>query len=66
MLDLDLGLFFFFFLIFSLWNCKIDFLLLPSIVDFFKELPQFVVKTRSVLSGLYGTDWENRLEVFTC
>ncbi|PON58464.1 Retinoblastoma-related protein [Parasponia andersonii] len=33
-----------------------------NIVDFFKELPQFVVKARSVVSSLYGTDWESRLE----
>ena len=34
-----------------------------SIVDFFKELPQFVVKAGPILSNLYGADWENRLEV---
>lgn len=34
-----------------------------SIVEFFKELPQFVVKAGPVLSNLYGPDWENRLEV---
>ncbi|KAL5570586.1 hypothetical protein UlMin_027161 [Ulmus minor] len=34
-----------------------------NIADFFKELPQFVVKAGSILSKLYGTDWENRLEV---
>lgn len=32
-------------------------------MDFFKELPQFIVKAGSILSGRYGTDWENRLEV---
>ncbi|GJS84763.1 retinoblastoma-related protein [Tanacetum coccineum] len=32
-------------------------------VDFFKELPQFVVKTGPVLSDLYGSDWETRLQV---
>ena len=36
-----------------------------SIVDFFKELPQFVVRAGSVLSSLYGPDWENRLEVLS-
>ncbi|MCI08944.1 retinoblastoma-related protein 1-like, partial [Trifolium medium] len=30
--------------------------------DFFKELPQFVVKAGPILSNLYGSDWENRLE----
>ena len=34
-----------------------------SIVDFFKELPQFVVKAGPTLSNVYGADWENRLEV---
>lgn len=34
-----------------------------SIVDFFKELPQFVVKAGPTLSNIYGADWENRLEV---
>ncbi|XP_010464991.1 PREDICTED: retinoblastoma-related protein 1-like [Camelina sativa] len=33
-----------------------------NIVDFFKELPQFVVKAGSVLGELYGADWENRLQ----
>ncbi|KAF7836195.1 Retinoblastoma-related protein 1 [Senna tora] len=33
-----------------------------NIMDFFKELPQFVVKGGPVLSNIYGTDWENRLE----
>ncbi|GLT64968.1 hypothetical protein SLA2020_374270 [Shorea laevis] len=33
-----------------------------NIVDFFKELPQFVVKAGPVLSNMYGEDWENRLE----
>lgn len=36
-----------------------------SIVDFFKELPQFLVKAGPVLSNIYGADWENRLEVLT-
>ncbi|KAL0007244.1 hypothetical protein SO802_008746 [Lithocarpus litseifolius] len=34
-----------------------------NIVDFFKELPQFVVKAGPTLSNVYGADWENRLEV---
>ncbi|KAK7822120.1 retinoblastoma-related protein [Quercus suber] len=33
-----------------------------NIVDFFKELPQFVVKAGPTLSIVYGADWENRLE----
>ncbi|KAF7801081.1 retinoblastoma-related protein-like [Senna tora] len=32
-----------------------------NIMDFFKELPQFVVKG-PILSKIYGTNWENRLE----
>lgn len=36
-----------------------------SIVDFFKELPQFLVKSGPILSNIYGADWENRLEVLT-
>ncbi|GKV39649.1 hypothetical protein SLEP1_g47391 [Rubroshorea leprosula] len=34
-----------------------------NIVDFFKELPQFVVNAGPVLSNLFGEDWENKLEV---
>ncbi|XP_028053468.1 retinoblastoma-related protein [Camellia sinensis] len=33
-----------------------------NIVDFFKELPQFIVKAGPILSNQYGTDWEKRLE----
>ncbi|MED6145195.1 Retinoblastoma- protein 1 [Stylosanthes scabra] len=33
-----------------------------NIADFFKELPQFVVKAGPILSNIYGSDWENRLE----
>lgn len=33
-----------------------------NIVDFFKELPQFLVKAGPVLSKMYGEDWENKLE----
>jgi retinoblastoma-like protein 1 len=41
------------------------YLVLNSVPDFFKELPQFVVKAGPILSNLYGSDWENRLEVLT-
>ncbi|XP_077212332.1 retinoblastoma-related protein-like isoform X2 [Tasmannia lanceolata] len=34
-----------------------------SVVEFFKEMPQFFVKTGHILSKLYGVDWEKRLEV---
>ncbi|RXI01465.1 hypothetical protein DVH24_014814 [Malus domestica] len=34
-----------------------------STVYFFKELPQFVVKAGSILSNIYGVDWENKVEV---
>ncbi|KAJ9702224.1 hypothetical protein PVL29_004118 [Vitis rotundifolia] len=33
-----------------------------NIVDFFKELPQFIVKVGPILGNLYGPDWEKRLE----
>ncbi|OVA17341.1 Retinoblastoma-associated protein [Macleaya cordata] len=33
-----------------------------SIVDFFKEMPQFNLKVGPVLKKLYGADWEKRLE----
>jgi len=40
-------------------------LLIPcSIVDFFKEMPQFCLKVAHILTGLYGSDWEKRLEVY--
>lgn len=33
-----------------------------NIADFFKELPQFVVKAGPILSNRFGSDWENKLE----
>ncbi|CAH2053914.1 unnamed protein product [Thlaspi arvense] len=42
--------------------CQILRALKLNIVDFFKELPQFVVKAGPVLCELYGADWENRLQ----
>jgi len=41
------------------------YLVLNSIADFFKELPQFVVKAGPILSNRFGSDWENKLEVLT-
>lgn len=41
------------------------YLVFNSIAEFFKELPQFVVKAGPILSNLYGPDWENKLEVLT-
>lgn len=32
-------------------------------VEFFKELPQFLAKAGSTLKSLYGDDWEKRLQV---
>ncbi|KAL3655900.1 Retinoblastoma-related protein 1 [Castilleja foliolosa] len=32
-----------------------------NIVDFYRELPQFLIKVGSVLSNLYGEGWEKRL-----
>ncbi|XP_066351614.1 retinoblastoma-related protein 3 [Miscanthus floridulus] len=34
-----------------------------NIVDFFKEMPQFCLKVAHILTGLYGSDWEKRLEL---
>nr|AFJ64575.1 retinoblastoma-related protein [Brassica juncea] len=42
--------------------CQILRALKLNIVDFFKELPQFVVKAGPVLCELYGADWEIRLQ----
>lgn len=33
------------------------------VADFFKEMPQFSLKAGHALNGLYGSDWEKRLEV---
>ncbi|KAL0385259.1 UNVERIFIED_CONTAM: Retinoblastoma-related protein [Sesamum radiatum] len=33
-----------------------------NIIDFYKELHQFLIKVGSILSKLYGGDWEKRLE----
>lgn len=33
-----------------------------NLVDFFKELPQFIVKIGPILSNMYGADWEKKLE----
>ncbi|PIA41331.1 hypothetical protein AQUCO_02200027v1 [Aquilegia coerulea] len=33
-----------------------------NIIDFFKEMSQFVLRAGPVLSNLYGADWEKRLE----
>lgn len=42
--------------------CQILRLAKLNIVDFFKELPHFIVKAGPILSNIYGADWENRLE----
>ncbi|KAK2973821.1 hypothetical protein RJ640_011749, partial [Escallonia rubra] len=33
-----------------------------NIVEFFKELPQFIVKVGPIFSNLFGAEWEKRLE----
>ncbi|GAB2230323.1 hypothetical protein Droror1_Dr00014585 [Drosera rotundifolia] len=33
-----------------------------NLVDFFQELPQFVIKVGPSLRNMYGSDWEKRLE----
>jgi hypothetical protein len=49
----------------SLVLISVFLLLIPcSIVDFFKEMPQFCIKVAHVLTGLYGSDWEKSLEVY--
>jgi len=52
-----IAFFFFFCLLLS------SYFVFCSLVEFFKELPQFLVKAGPILSDLYGADWENRLEV---
>ncbi|CAN8269422.1 unnamed protein product [Cochlearia groenlandica] len=42
--------------------CKILRALKLNMVDFFRELPQFMIKAGPVLCELYGADWENRLQ----
>lgn len=42
--------------------CQIMKLLNISIVDFVNDMPEFVLKTGHILSKLYGSDWEKRLE----
>ena len=32
--------------------------------EFFREMTQFCIKVAHILTGLYGSDWEKRLEVF--
>ncbi|KAJ4821805.1 hypothetical protein Tsubulata_036389 [Turnera subulata] len=33
-----------------------------NISDFFKELPQFIIKAGPILSSMYGSDWETKLQ----
>ncbi|KAH9752318.1 hypothetical protein KPL71_014645 [Citrus sinensis] len=43
--------------------CHILRVMKPNLVDFSKELPQFLVKFGPMLSNTYGADWQTRLEV---
>ncbi|WOL03887.1 retinoblastoma-related protein [Canna indica] len=43
--------------------CQILRMFKLNVVDFFKEMPQFCLKAGYILTGLYGSDWEKRLEV---
>jgi len=52
------------FVVWSFINCYV-YLVLNNIADFFKELPQFVVKADPILSNRFSSDWENKLEVLT-
>lgn len=38
-------------------------ILFCSMVDFFKELPQYLIKAGAILNQMYGADWKNKLEV---
>ncbi|CAN7010636.1 unnamed protein product [Brassica rapa subsp. trilocularis] len=42
--------------------CQILRALKLNIVDFVRELPQFIVKAGPVLCEIYGADWESRLQ----
>lgn len=33
-----------------------------NLIDFFKEIPQFVIKAGAIVSGIYGANWDSRLE----
>ncbi|XP_008797098.2 retinoblastoma-related protein-like isoform X2 [Phoenix dactylifera] len=43
--------------------CKILRAAKLNVVAFFKEVPQLSLKASRILSGLYGSDWEKRLEL---
>lgn len=38
-------------------------LLTCSVVEFFKELPHFLVKVGPIVQQMYGDEWEKRLQV---
>ncbi|KAK4794927.1 hypothetical protein SAY86_012921 [Trapa natans] len=42
--------------------CQILKLAKLNMVDFFKELPQYLIKTGAILSQMYGADWKNKLK----
>lgn len=46
-----------------LWLVIREFFFFCSIVDFYRELHQFLIKVGSILSNLYGENWEKKLEV---
>ncbi|XP_030465706.1 retinoblastoma-related protein [Syzygium oleosum] len=33
-----------------------------NIIEFFKEIPQFVIKAGPIVSGIYGANWDSKLE----
>ncbi|KAJ6850470.1 retinoblastoma-related protein isoform X1 [Iris pallida] len=43
--------------------CQILRAFMLNVVDFFKEMPQLSLKAGYILSGLYGSGWEKRLEL---
>ncbi|XP_031388847.1 retinoblastoma-related protein isoform X2 [Punica granatum] len=42
--------------------CQILRLANLNLVDFFKELPQYLIKARAILDHMYGADWKSKLE----
>ncbi|XP_020088417.1 retinoblastoma-related protein [Ananas comosus] len=47
----------------SITLCQILRVFKLKMVDFFKEMPQFCLKVGHILRGIFGSDWEKRLEL---
>ena len=63
---LEIPLFLYFLLVSGEFFVIIPLDIFFSIVDFFKELPQFIIKSGPILSNQYGADWEKRIQVIIC